>query len=85
MTKKPDELNFEKSLKRLEDILEKMNSGNVSLDDSLKLFEEASELITSCNKRLSSAEKKVETLIKNRQGELALDEEGRPKVQDYDE
>jgi exodeoxyribonuclease VII small subunit len=85
MTKKNDELSFEKSIKRLEDILEKMNSGNISLDDSLKLFEEANHLINSCGKRLESAEKKVETLIKNREGELILDEEGNPEAEDYEE
>ncbi len=84
MTKKPDEISFEKSIGRLEDILEKMNSESISLDDSLKLFEEANRLIASCGKRLSSAEKKVESLIKNRQGDLVLDEEGNPEVEDYE-
>lgn len=75
-------MNFEDAYKRLEEILEKMNSGKASLDDSLKLYEEADTLIGSCNKRLTEAEKKIETLLKQRSGELVLDEEGAPKTQD---
>ena len=72
MTKK--EANFEKNFLRLEEILEKMNSGEVGLDDSLKLYEEANQLIIDCGKRLNEAEQKIEVLIKDRNGELALDE-----------
>jgi len=79
VTKKSEEVAFEEAVKRLEVILEKMNSGNISLDDSLKMFEEANQLIGSCQKRLSSAEQKVEKLIKTRQGELALDANGSPQ------
>jgi len=60
-----------------------MNSGKVSLDESLKLYEEADRLISSCNKRLSDAEKKIEVLIKNRDGELVAGEMGRPQVQEF--
>ncbi|NGX58366.1 MAG: Exodeoxyribonuclease 7 small subunit [Chlamydiae bacterium] len=81
MTKKFNEMGFEEAVKRLEKILEKMNSGNISLDDSLKMFEEANALITSCNKRLASAEQKVEKLIKSRQGDLALDSSGNPQTE----
>jgi len=76
-------LSFELAYQRLEEILEKMNSGKVSLDESLKLYEEADRLISSCNKRLSDAEKKIEVLIKNREGELVVGEMGRPQVQEF--
>jgi exodeoxyribonuclease VII small subunit len=72
-------LSFEKAFERLETILEKMNSGKVPLEDSLKLFEEAEKLIQTCNGRLQTAEKKIETLIKAR-GEVALDAEQKPKT-----
>jgi len=75
---------FEEAYTRLEEILEKMNSGKISLDDSLKLYEEADKLIGSCNKRLTEAEKKIEILLKNRSGELVLDENGTPVTQEYD-
>jgi exodeoxyribonuclease VII small subunit len=72
------ELNFEDSFKRLEEILEKLNSSKISLDESLKLFEEANHLITKCNKRLLSAEQKIEILIKNRSGAIETDSKGDP-------
>jgi exodeoxyribonuclease VII small subunit len=73
---------FESAFERLEQILEKMNSGKTPLDESLKLFEEADQLIRLCTERLTSAEQKVEMLIKNRQS-LTLDESQKPKVQPY--
>ncbi len=72
------ELNFEDSFKRLEEILEKLNSSKVSLDESLKLFEEANRLMIKCQKRLLLAEQKIEILIKNRNGEIETDSQGAP-------
>lgn len=78
MTTEPS-LSFEAAYARLEQILEKMNSGKVPLEDSLKLYEEADKLINWCSKRLSEAEKKIEILVKNREGELLLDAQGLPQ------
>ena len=72
---KKEGISFEEAYARLEQILEKMNSSSVSLDESLKLYEEADALILSCNKRLMTAEQKIEILLKNRTGELALENE----------
>jgi exodeoxyribonuclease VII small subunit len=77
------ELSFEASYARLEEILEKMNSGKVSLEESLGLYEEANRLITWSNKRLTEAEKKIEILVKNREGDLSLDEKGQPLTQEF--
>ncbi|HEY5235980.1 MAG TPA: exodeoxyribonuclease VII small subunit, partial [Rhabdochlamydiaceae bacterium] len=66
-----------------EEILENMNSGKASLDDSLKLYEEADKLIVTCQKKLSEAEKKIEMMIKSRNGEVVLDEAGNPTVQAF--
>jgi exodeoxyribonuclease VII small subunit len=74
---------FESAFTRLEAILEKMNSNTVSLDESLKLFEEADGLINACTKRLNDAERKVETLIKNRSGDLVMGPEQKPTTQDF--
>ncbi len=63
---------FEEAYTRLEEILEKMNSGSVSLDASIKLYEEADQLIQLCQNRLTEAEQKIEVLLKNRDGSLAL-------------
>jgi exodeoxyribonuclease VII small subunit len=80
---KDKEPSFESAFTRLEEILEKMNSGAITLDDSLKLYEEADKLIITCQKRLTEAEKKIETLVKNRNGEVALDANQKPVTQDY--
>jgi exodeoxyribonuclease VII small subunit len=77
------ELPFEPSLSRLEQILEKMNSGAVSLEEALKLYEEADQLIASCNKRLNEAERKIEMLIKNRAGEPIMGLDGKPSTQPF--
>ena len=76
-------LTFEEAYSRLEEILEKMNSGKQSLEDSLSLYEEADSLISFCNKRLFQAEQKIETLIKNREGDLALSSSGSPQTEDF--
>lgn len=73
--------NFELAFKRLEVILERMNSNTVSLDESLKLFEEADRLITACNSRLNDAERKIEMLIKTRNGDLTLGPDLKPVTQ----
>ena len=75
--------NFEAAFSRLEAILECMNSATISLDDSLKLFEEADKLIQFCNERLEKAGKRVEMLMKTRTGEILLDTEGRPVAGDF--
>lgn len=71
-----EENSFEKAYARLEQILETLNSSQVSLEDSLKLFEEANSLISSCEKKLQNAEKKIEILIKNRDGSITQDAQG---------
>lgn len=85
MSNEKNEFNFERSFSRLEEILERMNSGNVSLDESLKLYEEADNLISGCSKKLKSAETKIEMLIKKREGELALDEAGKVQMEIFQE
>lgn len=77
------DLSFEASFARLEEILEKMNSGSISLDESLKLYEEADHLIQNCQKKLGSAERKIEMLVKNRNGEVMVDEDQKPLTQDF--
>ncbi len=81
--KQPEEISFEKAFGRLEQILEKMNSNTISLDESLKLYEEADSLIQICGKKLNDAEKKVEILIKNRNGDLQLRPDQRPQTENF--
>lgn len=60
--KKPD---FEAALKELEKLLENMESGELSLEESLKAFEQGVKLTTQCQKALSEAEQKVKILTEN--------------------
>ena len=71
-------MKFEEAYERLEEILKTMNSGKVELDESLKLYEEADKLITTCQKKLTEAEKKIEMVVKSRAGEPLTDEVGSP-------
>jgi exodeoxyribonuclease VII small subunit len=68
--KKPD---FENSVARLEEIVQKLESANLSLDDAMKLFEEGVRLSRECQKHLESAEGKVEILLKRAGGELSAE------------
>lgn len=61
---------FEKDLEKLEQIVASLEEGGLPLDDSLKKFEEGVKLAKRCEKALSSAEKKIEILTKNAQGDL---------------
>ena len=67
---KEKELKFEDGLKRLEEIVAKLESGNLSLDESLKLFEEGVKLVRFCNERLAEAQQKVKLLTKDQAGNI---------------
>ena len=54
---------FENSVKELDAIVVKMESGELSLDESLKLFEQGVKLTRSCQKTLADAEAKIEKLM----------------------
>jgi exodeoxyribonuclease VII small subunit len=64
------ESNFEKDLEVLEKIVEELEEGGLPLDVSIKKFEEGMRLAQRCDKALSAAEKKIEILTKNADGEL---------------
>ena len=55
---------FEECLQRLEKIVDELETGNVSLEQALKLFEEGTQLSSSCRKELEEAEGRVEILLK---------------------
>mgnify|MGYP000704623986 CR=1 len=74
---------FEEAFERLETILDQMNRGTVSLEESLKLYEEADHLITTCSQRLNEAERRIEILSKNRKGELILNSENQPTTEEF--
>ena len=61
---------FESSLKSLEDIVTKLEGGDLTLDRALELFEEGIRISRFCNSKLEEAERKVEVLIKTADGAL---------------
>lgn len=61
---------FEESLKKLEAIVTQMERGDVTLEESIKLFEEGTKLAEQCKQQLAEAEGKVEILIKQRNGAM---------------
>lgn len=77
------EKTFESCFTRLEEILETLNSGKASLDESLKLYEEADKLISLCTRKLNDAERTIEVLIKNRNGEVQLGPDQKPQTQPF--
>jgi exodeoxyribonuclease VII small subunit len=75
---------FEQAYKRLEEILEKLSNEQISLEEALKIYEEADQLIRLCNEKLSNAEQKVQTLVKGRNQELVLQEgTQKPVVEEF--
>jgi len=73
MTKRrttPKQPTFEQRLARLERIVEELESGDVGLDESLRLYAEGAELIKACRKTLGEAEKKIAKLTETAGGDL---------------
>ena len=64
---------FEASLKKLEKIVGQLEDGDLSLEESLKLFEDGVKLSRECRDRLDQAERRIEILLK--------DNEGDPKIE----
>ncbi|MBC7362600.1 MAG: exodeoxyribonuclease VII small subunit [Candidatus Aminicenantes bacterium] len=76
MNTKSKEMNFEKALSELEHIVNKLEKGGLTLNESLALFEKGVKLARYLRAELDKAEKKVEILLKDEKGEL--------KAQDFD-
>ena len=70
--KDSQELKFEEAIADLEQVVEQLESGDLSLEDSLAAFEKGVGLVRYCNHKLSEVEKKVELLVKDKQGQLQL-------------
>ena len=61
-------LTFEQALQRLDEIVKQMETGNISLEDSLRLFEEGTTLVRQCGTQLDEAELKIVRLMKGPDG-----------------
>lgn len=66
-------MNFETALNELETLIDKMETGQLSLEDSLQCFEEGIKLARHCQTSLKEAEQKVQILVQKDNGELALE------------
>lgn len=69
-------MDFEKKLGRLEEIVQKMEKGDLALEESLKLFEEGVKLSRECHQRLNEAESKVKLL-------MSVGADGQPVTKDF--
>jgi exodeoxyribonuclease VII small subunit len=73
MAKKDQEKKkFEEALEDLEKVVERLESGELSLEESLAAFEEGVKLVNLCNQKLTEVEKKIELLVKDKEGKLQL-------------
>lgn len=69
--------NFEKALDKLQETVKKLESGQLTLEDSLKNFEEGVRLVKNCQEYLDKAEKRVEILTK-------VNADGEPELKPFD-
>lgn len=72
-----DDKSFEECLRALETVVERIESGELDLEESLATFEEGVGLVQSCNHKLSEVERRIEVLTK--------DPDGRPRLQEWAE
>ncbi|NLU44432.1 MAG: exodeoxyribonuclease VII small subunit [Acholeplasmataceae bacterium] len=71
--KTKEDLGFEQSLERLEVIVEKLESGELALDESLKLFKEGVELSKYCSSKLSAVQQEVKKVVVDNKGAFTLE------------
>ena len=74
MAKKDKQIQFEEAFKRLDEIVTKLESGDLSLVESMTLFEEGITLTKTCKTRLEAAEQKIQLLLKDSDGNLTLED-----------
>jgi exodeoxyribonuclease VII small subunit len=74
-----DPARFEDALKRLEEIVGRLEKGELPLEDSLALYEEGIQLSRLCHTKLEEAERKIELLMKDAKGALVPDQTGSPR------
>jgi len=74
LKKKTQDTSFEVSFQRLEKILEKLESDDCTLDETLKLYEEGLTLSKVCSDKLSNAELRIKEINKSIKGDLEIKE-----------
>ncbi|MBP7055662.1 MAG: exodeoxyribonuclease VII small subunit [Candidatus Omnitrophica bacterium] len=76
------EMKFEEAIKKLEKIVQELEDGDLPLDESLERYEEGIRLSKVCAKKLETAKKKVEILLKSEDGTFELEPFEEKKVQE---
>ena len=79
-----DQPSFEDALKQLEEIVQKLEQGELALEKSLELYEKGVKLSRLCHAKLEEAEGKIEMLIKDAKGDLATDSQGQPQSRAFE-
>jgi exodeoxyribonuclease VII small subunit len=83
---KPRSNDFEKAFQQLEKIVQRLEGEELSLDDSLKLFEEGIGLSRFCHQKLEEVEKKIELILSDARGEPVTEPfAGEPSTLDEDD
>ncbi|MCF0226604.1 MAG: exodeoxyribonuclease VII small subunit [Methanobrevibacter sp.] len=70
-----EKLSFEESLKQLEEIVSKLESGDVSLDNAIEEFDKAMVLIKNCDEKLTNAEQSIAKIVKENNDIIDFNEE----------
>jgi len=70
MEKNKENMTFEQSLGRLEEIVRMLETGSAPLDKSLELFEEGVSLVKNCNSQLDNVEQRIKILSRNEEGSV---------------
>ncbi len=76
MVEENQERTFEQAMKRLEEIVERMENGDLPLDESLALFEEGIGLSRTCSGRLNDVEGRIQKMVRIEDGKFILEEFG---------
>jgi exodeoxyribonuclease VII small subunit len=84
-TAKQEPARFEDALKRLEEIVGRLEKGELALEESLALYEEGIKLSRLCHTKLEEAEAKIELLMKDAKGALVADAAGQPRSTPFKE
>jgi exodeoxyribonuclease VII small subunit len=80
-TKKvPAPPNFEEAMKRLEEIVENMEAGDLPLEDLIVRYEEGMKLVKVCQERLTAAEERIEMITRNSAGKAVVTDFAPPPV-----
>jgi exodeoxyribonuclease VII small subunit len=70
--KNPSDIKFEAALESLEEVVEQLESGALSLEEALAAFEKGVGLVRYCNQKLTEVEKRIELLVRDKEGKIQL-------------